>query len=105
MERWSEALELLGELNPFSNVRNGDVKRVHNTDGGIKLEASMCYLRGLVFSNVNNLERAKQCFQEALTIDAKCYEAFDQLFLNTLMTPQEGKLEDVRSAGMGTDHS
>ena len=91
MKRWNEALDLLGETNPFSSARNSDARRVHNTDGGIKLEASMCYLRGLVFSQINNLERAKQCYQEALSIDAKCYEALDQLFSNTLMTPQEGE--------------
>lgn len=50
----------------------------------------MCYLRGMVFKNLNNIERAKECFQEALKIDVKCYDALDCLISNNMLTVKEG---------------
>lgn len=50
----------------------------------------MCLLRGQVFAHLNNLDRAKKAYQEALQIDIKCYDAFDQLISNSLLTPEEG---------------
>ena len=103
LQRWPEALELLGEENPFrssnifksqgmqaNDIANVDTPSIKNSDGGIRLEASMCHLRGLCFASLNNFDRAKKCFQEALTVDAKCYEALDQLLSNSLMTSEEG---------------
>jgi anaphase-promoting complex subunit 6 len=58
-------------------------------DGGIKIEASMCNLRGILMVKTNRTERAKQCFMEALTLDVKCYEAYDQLISSEMMTPEE----------------
>lgn len=49
----------------------------------------MCYLRGKVYANINNFDRAKQCYQEALLIDVKCYDAFEELLSNSLMTTEE----------------
>lgn len=100
LELWDEALDLVGENNPFSGRLTdrailGDTKRTEQTptrdvgDGGIKLEASMCYLRGLIYANQNNFERAKECYKEALVVDVKCYEAFDELISNSLMLPSE----------------
>lgn len=51
----------------------------------------MCHLRGRVFSHLNNFDRAKQCYMEALMVDAKCFDAFDDLLNNSLMTCDEGK--------------
>ncbi|KAG0323650.1 anaphase promoting complex subunit cdc16 [Dissophora globulifera] len=87
-EKWSEALEYLGEENQFAKD-TGLESNVNNADGGIKLEASMCYLRGVVFKNLNNIERAKECFKEALQIDVKCYDALDSLVSNSMMTTNE----------------
>lgn len=56
----------------------------------------MCYLRGKVFSQLNNFDRAKECYQEALTIDAKCFEALDDLLTNSLMTSDEGEEYESR---------
>ena len=50
----------------------------------------MCYLRGLVNLKTNRGEQAKLCFMEALTLDVKCYEAFEQLVNGEMMTPDEG---------------
>ncbi|EGW35704.1 anaphase-promoting complex component [Spathaspora passalidarum NRRL Y-27907] len=86
LELWSDALDLIGENNPFTKDDNYQVRSI---DGGIKLEASMCYLRGLIYANQNNFDRAKDCYKEAVLIDVKCFEAFDELISNNLMTPAE----------------
>jgi len=49
----------------------------------------MCYLRGVVYKNMNNIDRAKECFKEALQIDVKCYDALDSLISNNMMTTSE----------------
>ncbi|BFZ62290.1 anaphase-promoting complex subunit Cut9 [Saitoella coloradoensis] len=82
--KWQEALDLLGEHNPFRSDA-----RVKNQDGGIKLEASMCYLRGFIYAQMNNFDRAKECYKEAVQVDVKCFDAFDQLISNNLMTSNE----------------
>ena len=48
LEMWDDALDLIGETNPFKNNNDsGSSGTTTTTDGGIKLESSMCYLRGL----------------------------------------------------------
>ncbi|KAI0267660.1 hypothetical protein BC834DRAFT_968598 [Gloeopeniophorella convolvens] len=86
--KWAEATEMLGEANPFRNSgRSGPA--VPNTDGGIKVEASMCNLRGLLMLKLNRGEQAKLCFMEALALDVKCYDAFEQLVGGEMMTLEE----------------
>ncbi|KAH7920411.1 TPR-like protein [Leucogyrophana mollusca] len=85
---WADATELLGEANPFRHSgRTGPA--VPNTDGGIKVEASMCHLRGILMLKLNRGDQAKQCFMEALALDVKCYDAFDQLVTGEMMAPDE----------------
>lgn len=85
---WSDALEMLGESNPFrESGRSGP--SIPNLDGGIKVEASMCHLRGILMLKLNRGDQAKQCFMEALALDVKCFEAFDQLVTGEMMTPDE----------------
>ncbi|EMC93840.1 hypothetical protein BAUCODRAFT_75049 [Baudoinia panamericana UAMH 10762] len=55
----------------------------------IECEAGMCYLRGLCFAKQNAFERAKECYKDAVRIDVQCFEAFDQLMKNSLMSPGE----------------
>ncbi|KAK9476350.1 hypothetical protein V1514DRAFT_298577 [Lipomyces japonicus] len=86
LSKWDDALTVIGESNPFQNADDSDMSP---PDGGIKLAASMCYLRGIIYSNQNNFEKAKDCYKEALKVDVKCYEAFDELITNNLMTPSE----------------
>ncbi|KAF8573479.1 TPR-like protein [Ramaria rubella] len=86
--KWADALEMLGESNPFKNSgRSGPT--IPNRDGGIKIEASMCHLRGLLMLKLNRNDRAKECFLEALALDVKCYDAFEQLVGGELMRPEE----------------
>nr|POE87599.1 anaphase-promoting complex subunit cut9 [Quercus suber] len=55
----------------------------------IKFEAGMCYLRGLCHAKQNAFDRAKDCYRDAVRIDVQCFEAFDQLMKNSLMSPGE----------------
>lgn len=56
----------------------------------IQVEASMCHLRGVLMLKLNRGDQAKQCFMEALALDVKCFEAFDQLVSGEMMTADEG---------------
>lgn len=86
---WTDAIEMLGEANPFRNSgQSGPV--IPNLDGGIKIEASMCNLRGIVMLKLNRVSKAKQCFMEALVLDVKCVDAFERLVSGEMMTPDEG---------------
>ncbi|KAF8737592.1 hypothetical protein AX14_012591 [Amanita brunnescens Koide BX004] len=85
---WPAATEMLGEANPFrGSGRSGPT--IPNVDGGIKVEASMCHLRGVLMLKLNRGDQAKQCFMEALALDVKCFEAFDQLVSGEMMTADE----------------
>ncbi|KAF1969790.1 TPR-like protein [Bimuria novae-zelandiae CBS 107.79] len=55
----------------------------------IKSEAGMCYLRGLCYAKQNAFDRAKECYKTACQIDVQCFEAFDALMANVLMSPSE----------------
>lgn len=57
----------------------------------IRHYAGISYLRGLCFAKQNALDRAKECYKEAVLIDVQCFEAFDQLMKNQLMPPTEEK--------------
>ncbi len=55
----------------------------------IKYEAGMCFLRGLCYAKQNAFDRAKESYKDAVRIDVQCFEAFDQLMKNSLMSPGE----------------
>jgi anaphase-promoting complex subunit 6 len=48
------------------------------------------YLRGIIHMNQNNFDRAKEFFLKAVQVDARCYQAYDQLITNSLLDPDEG---------------
>jgi anaphase-promoting complex subunit 6 len=50
----------------------------------------MCHLRGLLMLKTNRSEQAKLCFMEALALDVKCYESFEQLIGGEMLGPDEG---------------
>ena len=41
---------------------------------------------------LNKTVQAKECFMEALSLDVKCYESFQQLIDTEMFTPEEGEL-------------
>ncbi len=49
----------------------------------------MCHLRGLCFAKRNAFDRARECYKDAVRIDVQCFEAFDQLMKNSMMSPAE----------------
>ena len=64
-------------------------ERDRETLSDIKYEAAMCYLRGICYAKQNAFDRAKDCYKDAVLIDVQCFEAFDQLMKNSLMSPDE----------------
>lgn len=55
----------------------------------IRSEAAMCYLRGVCFAKQNSFDLAKECYKTACQIDVQCFEAFEALMANALMSPDE----------------
>ncbi|ETN36550.1 uncharacterized protein HMPREF1541_08828 [Cyphellophora europaea CBS 101466] len=55
----------------------------------LKFQAGMCYLRGLCYAKRNAFDRARDCYKNAVRIDVQCFEAFDELMKNSLMSPAE----------------
>ncbi|KAF2436915.1 cell division cycle protein-like protein [Tothia fuscella] len=117
--KFDEALSLLGDKNPTylfkgpgserrklqhvgSHLRNGSLvesktlpridraeDRDHEEEANIKAEAAMCYLRGTCYAKQNAFDKAKECYKDAVRIDVQCFEAFDALMKNSLMSPEE----------------
>lgn len=81
------------------NERDGErggEDRDRDDANNIRFEAAMCYLRGLCFAKQNAFDRARDCYKDAVRIDVQCFEAFDQLMKNSLMSPTE-ELEFLES--------
>ncbi|KAI0881035.1 TPR-like protein [Annulohypoxylon maeteangense] len=115
--RFEEALAVLGERNPTHLISNPATKRKtqhtsgrttasHHGRGAAKahdrrdavseeeaanrrFEAAMCFLRGICYAKQNAFDRAKECYKDAVRIDVQCFEAFQQLMKNSLMSPDE----------------
>ncbi|KAL4999406.1 hypothetical protein BDV10DRAFT_164796 [Aspergillus recurvatus] len=110
--QYEQALSVLGDQNPTHLIRSNDSRRKiqhlngqsritlrnaksrnedrHRQDAGnVRYEAGMCYLRGLCFAKQNAFDRARDCYKDAVRIDVQCFEAFDQLMKNSLMSPAE----------------
>ncbi|KAK9426500.1 putative Anaphase control protein cut9 [Seiridium unicorne] len=105
--RYDEALAVLGERNPTHLIVNSTNKRKaqksaakldkldRRGDGSDeeaanrRFEAAMCFLRGICYAKQNAFDRAKECYKDAVRIDVQCFEAFQQLMKNSLMSPDE----------------
>ncbi|KAK6951918.1 hypothetical protein Daesc_006443 [Daldinia eschscholtzii] len=114
--RFDEALTVLGERNPTHLISNPAHKRktqhvgtraashhgrgaarTHERRDGLseeeaankRFEAAMCFLRGICYAKQNAFDRAKECYKDAVRIDVQCFEAFQQLMKNSLMSPDE----------------
>lgn len=99
MIRSTNSRRKLQHLNGQSHVtlRNGKTatprvereEREKEDSNSVRFEAAMCYLRGLCFAKQNAFDRARDCYKDAVRIDVQCFEAFDQLMKNSLMSPAE----------------
>ncbi|KAG6022582.1 hypothetical protein E4U41_002228 [Claviceps citrina] len=105
--RYEEALAVLGERNPThlianggsnkrksqSQSRHGSRRRDDEADeeeaANRRFEAAMCFLRGICYAKQNAFDRAKECYKDAVRIDVRCFEAFQQLMKNSLLSPDE----------------
>ncbi|KAH0533304.1 hypothetical protein TsFJ059_001889 [Trichoderma semiorbis] len=104
--RFDEALAVLGERNPTHLISNGPSNkrkasnqarsgRRRDDDAGDdeaatrRFEAAMCFLRGICYAKQNAFDRAKECYKDAVRIDVQCFEAFQQLMKNSLLSPDE----------------
>ncbi|KAL6835338.1 anaphase control protein cut9 [Trichoderma camerunense] len=104
--RFDEALAVLGERNPTHLISNGPSNkrkasnqarsgRRRDDDTGDdeaatrRFEAAMCFLRGICYAKQNAFDRAKECYKDAVRIDVQCFEAFQQLMKNSLLSPDE----------------
>ena len=102
--RFEEALSVLGERNPQHLITNGgsNKRKAQSRHGGRKrddpaddeaanrrFEAAMCFLRGICYAKQNAFDRAKECYKDAVRIDVQCFEAFQQLMKNSLLSPDE----------------
>ena len=70
---------------------NGVASTNHEADerNVARIQGGMSYLRGLCHAKLNAFDSAKQCYIDAVRIDVHCFEAFDQLMKNSLMSPEE----------------
>ncbi|KIW54181.1 hypothetical protein PV05_06558 [Exophiala xenobiotica] len=64
-------------------------ERDRDSEKELKFQAGMCHLRGLCFAKRNAFDRARECYKDAVRIDVQCFEAFDQLMKNSMMSPAE----------------
>ena len=79
-----------GKLGPRDRIEYSEERdRDREQEKDIKYQAAMCYLRGLCFAKRNAFDRARDCYKDAVQIDIQCFEAFDQLMSNSLMSPSE----------------
>ncbi|PYH35616.1 anaphase promoting complex subunit CDC16 [Aspergillus neoniger CBS 115656] len=135
--QFDQALAVLGDHNPTHLIRSSNSRRkIQHLNGqshvtlrngkttasridrgeereredasNVRFEAAMCYLRGLCFAKQNAFDRARDCYKDAVRIDVQCFEAFDQLMKNSLMSPAE-ELEFLESLDFDSvsspDHS
>jgi hypothetical protein len=65
--------------------------QIFDLNNRMQVEASMCYLRGILMLKLNRSTSAKESFMEALALDVKCYDAFEMLVGGEMMTIDEGE--------------
>ncbi|RKL34359.1 Anaphase-promoting complex subunit cut9 [Fusarium oxysporum] len=101
--RFDEALSILGDRNPTHLIANGASNKrktqprhgrrrdpaAEEEAANRKYEAAMCFLRGICYAKQNAFDRAKECYKDAVRIDVQCFEAFQQLMNNSLLSPDE----------------
>ena len=82
---WQEALDVL-EMEP-RYVKENSLSELATGGGNKKLESAVHLLRGLVYEAMENGGMACDCFKEALRSDVHCYEAFERLTSNYMLSP------------------
>ncbi|WFC99252.1 anaphase-promoting complex subunit Cut9 [Malassezia yamatoensis] len=84
--KYHEALEIIGE----DHTRwTGGGKTKPALDGGLKLGSSVCHLRGQIYLRLDEVEKAKESFMLALSLDVKNYDSFTALIDGSLLSADE----------------
>ncbi|KDN52205.1 TPR-like protein [Tilletiaria anomala UBC 951] len=83
--RFYEALDLLGRDHTRWQGSDTAHHKSPAWDGGIKLVSSACHLRGLIYLRLDELDKARESFMKALSLDVKNYEAFAALLDGSLL--------------------
>ncbi|KAL9938831.1 hypothetical protein V8E36_002550 [Tilletia maclaganii] len=84
--KYFEALETLGGDTAPWNLKALQSAKEPAVDGGIKLGSTAHFLRGQIYLRIDDLIKAQECFESALSIDVKNYEAFCALVNGNLLT-------------------
>jgi anaphase-promoting complex subunit 6 len=84
LEKWQEALQLI----ELDDTELNEIKAI-NIEKGIKLESTLYYLKGYIYSKQNQYDKAKENLTRALLLDVNCYEAFNLLVSNYMLTNDE----------------
>ncbi|EWC47365.1 hypothetical protein DRE_00333 [Drechslerella stenobrocha 248] len=87
--KYEDALQTLGDESPVISNPHGLRRRGASRANDEKYEAAMCYLRGVIYSKQGAYDKAKEAYKDAVKIDVKCFEAFDTLMRNNLLSPEE----------------
>lgn len=82
------AIQKSGKTGRPDRIEKSEERERENVSD-LKYEAAMCFLRGICYAKQNAFDRAKECYKDAVRIDVQCFEAFDQLMKNSLMSPDE----------------
>ncbi|RVD87999.1 uncharacterized protein DFL_002199 [Arthrobotrys flagrans] len=87
--KYEEALQTLGDESPIISNPHNLRKRGTSRANEEKYEAAMCYLRGVIYTKQGAYDKAKEAYKTAVKIDIRCFEAFDTLMRNNLLSPEE----------------
>ncbi|KAH9554615.1 hypothetical protein CY35_08G072400 [Sphagnum magellanicum] len=96
VKEWDECLAMLGdgEVDEEGNVQMTDDQDTEFLDRDVEereinIGAAICLLRGRAFEALENRARALRWFKAALKADPYCYEAFEHLVDNHMLTSDE----------------
>jgi len=87
---WEDCLRILGEdieetiLKPSTHS-----KRQQKENTKINILSAICLLKGRAFSALENRTQAAAYFKKALMKDSSCYEAFEKLLEQNILTQKE----------------
>ncbi|KAJ7299336.1 hypothetical protein O6H91_Y249500 [Diphasiastrum complanatum] len=95
-KEWEECLAVLGdcEIDEHGNYQMNEDQEVEycdqdGEDREINIAAALCLLRGRAFEALENRSRALRWYKAALKVDPYCYEAFEHLIDNHMLSSDE----------------
>ena len=110
MKKYQEALQVLGdneESNVRFNIKLPSSKNVEGVPDDKEVQCSMYLLKGDCYKSLEINESAVECYTDALNIDVYCYEAFNRLVDNHLLSrdDEEALINRLMSKATSQSHS